>query len=77
MTSVEGDSTAPDSSSITPSADIDTLHFRQGRARRHSLSDMVSVGRIAAVPPQETFEEATQEINEELDRKKNELSNSL
>jgi len=38
---------------------------------------MVSVGRIAAVPPQETFEEATQEINEELDRKKNELSNSL
>ena len=47
------------------------LNFRQGhRTRRESLSDGVSVVRIAAVDRTEQFAEATQDLNDEIDRKR-------
>ena len=46
------------------------LHIR--RARRESLSDRVPVVRIAALDPTEPFAEATRDLNDEMNREKNE-----
>jgi glycerol-3-phosphate O-acyltransferase/dihydroxyacetone phosphate acyltransferase len=47
------------------------LNARQGhRTRRESLSDGVSVERIAAVDRAEQFANATQDLNEEIDMKR-------
>jgi glycerol-3-phosphate O-acyltransferase/dihydroxyacetone phosphate acyltransferase len=61
------------SSSLLPSppAEIDGLHFRQGhRDRKKSLSDGVSVGRIAALDRREPFEDATHDIYNEIRHRK-------
>jgi glycerol-3-phosphate O-acyltransferase/dihydroxyacetone phosphate acyltransferase len=53
------------------SVEKDSLHSSQGnRSRRMSLSDGVSVERIGAVDRQETFGEATHNINDEIRRRK-------
>jgi glycerol-3-phosphate O-acyltransferase/dihydroxyacetone phosphate acyltransferase len=47
------------------------MNLRQGhRTRRESLSDGVSVSRIAAVDRAEQFANATQDLNDEIDRKR-------
>lgn len=47
------------------------LNLRQGhRTRRESLSDGVPVARIAAVDRAEQFANATQDLNDEIDRKR-------
>ncbi|KII88537.1 hypothetical protein PLICRDRAFT_110360 [Plicaturopsis crispa FD-325 SS-3] len=66
---VPGVSTTPHrpTSPIEPSG----LHIRSvHRDRRHSLDDGVQVERIAAVDPDTEFKEATDDINEEILRKK-------
>lgn len=51
--------------------DGEGLHTRRGhRSRKQSLSDSVPVDRIAATNPQEPFEDATSEINNEILREK-------
>jgi glycerol-3-phosphate O-acyltransferase/dihydroxyacetone phosphate acyltransferase len=47
------------------------LNVQQGhRTRRESLSDRVSVERIAAMDPAEQFTNATQDLNDEIHRKR-------
>ncbi|KAI0818588.1 glycerol-3-phosphate O-acyltransferase [Irpex lacteus] len=49
----------------------DGLHMRQGnRARKASLSDGVPVGRIGGLDPEEPFDEATKELNQEIQKRK-------
>lgn len=51
--------------------EADGLHFRKGqRNRKASLSDGVPVERIAAVNPQEQFTVATDDLNDEIEKKK-------
>ena len=51
--------------------DNDGLHMRQGnRARKASLNDGVPVERIGALDRQETFPEATDELNQEVSQQK-------
>ncbi|KAF5365754.1 hypothetical protein D9758_003306 [Tetrapyrgos nigripes] len=51
----------------SPSVELDGLKFQSShRQRRGSLSDGVPVKRLAAVDRQEHFDEATDEINEEI-----------
>lgn len=51
----------------TCSEDTDGLHHAdRHRKRRHSLSDNISVERIAAVDRQEEFSHATQDLNSEI-----------
>lgn len=53
----------------SPATETDGLHFRH-RDRRMSLSDQVSVERLAAVDRQETFGDATHSINDEINQQK-------
>lgn len=54
-----------------PALDDDGLHMRHGpRVRKASLSDGVSVERISELPPQELFEEATRDLNQEISKRK-------
>jgi glycerol-3-phosphate O-acyltransferase/dihydroxyacetone phosphate acyltransferase len=53
----------------SPATGADGLHFRH-RGRKQSLSDGVSVERLAALDRQESFGEATHHINDEIRRKK-------
>ncbi|TCD69724.1 hypothetical protein EIP91_006491 [Steccherinum ochraceum] len=48
------------------SPDSDGLHMRHGRTRKPSLSDGVSVKRLSTVDKEESFEEVTIKINEEI-----------
>ena len=48
----------------------DGLHIRQSRARKASLSDRVPVDRISGLDPEETFKEATKELNLEIQARK-------
>jgi len=49
------------------------LHIRQGpRMRRESLSDCIPVSRIAALDQTEPFPDATRDLNNEVNRGKNE-----
>jgi glycerol-3-phosphate O-acyltransferase/dihydroxyacetone phosphate acyltransferase len=67
MTSTEGELETVRFPRPSRSPEIDGSHLRQGpRVRRHSLSDGVSVERIAAVNPRVNFEDVTYEINQEL-----------
>jgi glycerol-3-phosphate O-acyltransferase/dihydroxyacetone phosphate acyltransferase len=67
MTPTEGESKTVNFPNPSRSVEIDGSCLRQApRVRRHSLSDGVSVERIAAVNPQANFEDATHEINHEL-----------
>ncbi|KAJ4487991.1 glycerol-3-phosphate O-acyltransferase [Lentinula aciculospora] len=60
------------SASSLSSPDDDGLHIRTGhRARRESLSDGVSVQRLAAVDRREPFPDATGDLNEEIRQVKN------
>jgi len=62
------------SSAISPSSpeDGEGLHIRTGhRKRRESLTDGVSVERLAAVDREEPFPEATEDLNEEIRQVKN------
>jgi glycerol-3-phosphate O-acyltransferase / dihydroxyacetone phosphate acyltransferase len=59
------------STSQSPATEVEGLHFRhRHRDRRMSLSDQVSVERIAAVDPKEAFGDATHEINDEINQRK-------
>ena len=52
------------------------MHVRHGaRARRASLTDDVPVERISHVDKQEPFEDATMEINSEIQRRR--MSNGV
>ncbi|CAL1704813.1 unnamed protein product [Somion occarium] len=54
-------------------SDTNILHMRYGpRTRRASLSDIVSVERIGALDRAESFPDATDEINQEVDKQKGE-----
>jgi len=54
-------------SPASPASEMDGLHFRQGhRERKKSLTDGVLVGRIAALDRREPFEDATDNINDEI-----------
>jgi glycerol-3-phosphate O-acyltransferase/dihydroxyacetone phosphate acyltransferase len=56
---------------ILPAEAEGGLNFRQGhRARRESLSEGVPVTRIAAVNRAEHFADATQDLNDEINRKR-------
>jgi len=48
-------------------SDSQSLHMRP-RQRKQSLSDLVPVERIATVDRQETFPNATADLNEEISR---------
>jgi glycerol-3-phosphate O-acyltransferase/dihydroxyacetone phosphate acyltransferase len=62
-------SSTTSSASASPAKEIDGLQFRH-RDRRMSLSDQVSVERLAAVDRQETFGNATHSINDEISQQK-------
>lgn len=58
------------SSPLSPTSEMDGIHFRQKNnhhARKHSLSDGISVQRLATVEKGEPFEEATEKLNTEAD----------
>ncbi|KAJ6596859.1 glycerol-3-phosphate O-acyltransferase [Mycena vulgaris] len=61
--------TLASSSAISPASD--GLHRCSPRERKASLSDRVPVERIAAVDPLEPFDDATQDLNDEILMKKN------
>ncbi len=55
--------------------DVDGLHFRgQPRVRKASLSDGVPVEVIGHVGREETFKEATKDLNQEMDKRRTSLS---
>lgn len=58
----------------SPTDDGDGLHWRHGthRERKSSLNDRVSVKRLSAIERDESFKEATEEINEENTIRKHE-----
>ena len=54
-----------------PNLTADGLQPRHGhRSRKQSLSDLVSVDRLAASPPQQPFKDTTSLINDEMEKKK-------
>ncbi|KAL0946932.1 hypothetical protein HGRIS_013092 [Hohenbuehelia grisea] len=70
-TSTSAQPSAVSSNATSPTVELDGIHFRSGhRERRPSLTDGVSVKRIAAVDPAEQFTEATQDINDEIQHQK-------
>jgi len=70
--SASGASTRGEETSISPT-DENGLHHRPGhRERRESLNDGVSVERIGAIDRDETFKEATEDINQENIHRKHE-----
>ncbi|KAF8136325.1 glycerol-3-phosphate O-acyltransferase, partial [Boletus edulis] len=66
MTSAHQPASSSASSGVQAS-DSHSLHMRR-RQRKHSLSDLVPVERIATVDRQESFLNATAGLNEEIDR---------
>lgn len=66
MTSAHQAGSSSASSGIQTSSS-QSLHMRP-RQRKHSLSDLVPVERIASVDRQETFPDATADLNEEISR---------
>lgn len=66
-----GQLSASSSTSVSPSTELDGLHFHQGpRNRKASLNDGVSVRRLAQVDPEESFDQATDDLNDEIRHKK-------
>ncbi|KAI0093631.1 glycerol-3-phosphate O-acyltransferase [Irpex rosettiformis] len=65
-------STASGTDTAEPILDpADGLHKRQGsRTRKASLSDRVPVDRIGGLDPGETFDDATKELNQEIQERK-------
>lgn len=63
-----------DDQNHSPTSEGNGLHLRHGahRERRSSLNDQVSVERISALERAESFREATDELNEENNRRKHE-----
>ena len=58
---------SPSTSSGIQVSDSQSLHMRP-RQRKQSLSDLVPVERIATIGRQETFPNATADLNEEISR---------
>ena len=55
----------------SPNLTADGLQLRHGhRSRKQSLSDLVSVDRLAVSPPLQPFEDTTTLINKEMEKKK-------
>ena len=58
--------------------DNEGLHFRgQTRTRKASLSDDVPVEVIGSVDREEPFKDATQDLNKEMDKRRESRSNTL
>ncbi len=54
---------------LNPALDSEGLHIRT-RVRKASLSDGVSVERIGVLDRKEPFDEATRDLNKEIDERK-------